>query len=201
MSEPILVLASQSRARQEMLNAAGISFVAAIPKVDEDALKENLINDGATPRDLARGLAEAKAMGVSGYGDNQMILGGDQVLALENGELLNKPLGKDAAKVQLLKMSDKTHKLYSAAVMTCGGSLVWSHVEVATMSVRRLSEAFVDQYVDAQWDHIRHCVGCYEIEGQGVQLFNKINGNQFTIMGLPLLPLLEFLRMQRVIPS
>lgn len=201
MSDPILVLASQSKTRQQMLSAAGISYVTAVPKVDEADLKERFKSKNLTPIELANELAAAKALGTSDNGNDLMILGGDQVLAFENGEFLNKPTNKNIAKAQLLKMSNRDHKLYSAAALAHGGSVIWSDVDIATMSVRKLSERLIDDYVEEQWENIRHCVGCYEIEGLGVQLFSRIEGSQFTIMGLPLLPLLAFLRKQRMMPS
>lgn len=201
MSEPTLLLASKSKARQAMLNSAGITFETAAPNVDEEAWKIGLKADGASASDLAGALAEAKAVGLSKCVGSQMVLGGDQVLALENGDMLDKPADKNDAKSHLLRMSGSKHKLYSAAVMAEQGSVIWRHIDIATMSMRRLSEDFIDRYVEEEWDHIRHCVGCYEIEGKGVQLFLNIGGSQFTIMGLPLLALLEFLRMRGTMPS
>ncbi len=193
----MLVLASKSRARQAMLKAAGITFEAIAPDVDENTLKD----DGMAAENLAGALAEAKAIRLADRGDSRMILGGDQVLALENGEMLDKPADKNEAKSQLFRMSGGKHRLFSAAAMAEHGSLVWRHIDIATMSMRSLSEEFIDRYVNEEWNHIRHCVGCYEIEGRGVQLFSNINGSQFTIMGLPLLPLLEYLRTRGVMPS
>ncbi|MEP2987949.1 MAG: nucleoside triphosphate pyrophosphatase [Parasphingorhabdus sp.] len=197
MSEPVLVLASKSKARQAMLKAAGISFEVIAPDVDEDALKA----DGMTAENLASALADAKAVCLSDREDGRMILGGDQVLALEKGEMLDKPANKNEAKCQLLRMSGGEHRLCSAAAIAEHGSVIWRHVDIATMSMRSLSEEFVDRYVDDEWNLIRHCVGCYEIEGRGVQLFSNIKGSQFTIMGLPLLPLLDYLRLRGVTSS
>ena len=197
----MLVLASKSNARQEMLNSAGITFETAASNVDEDALKIDLKAKGVSAGDLAGALAEAKALDVSKSSDGQMILGGDQVLELENGDLLDKPADKDDAKAHLLRMSGGKHKLYSAAAMAQRNSVIWRHIDIATMGMRELSEDFIDQYVEDEWDNIQHCVGCYEIEGKGMQLFSNINGSHFTIMGLPLLPLLEFLRTRGVMSS
>lgn len=197
----MLVLASKSSARQAMLKAAGIPFEAASPNVDEDALKEELKADGVTARALANALAEAKAAQLSKQIGSKIVLGGDQVLALENGTTLNKPADKEEAKKHLLQMSGNEHKLYSAAVIVEQGSAVWRHTDVATLSMRNLNEEFIDDYVESEWEKIRHCVGCYEIEGKGVQLFSNVSGSQFTIMGLPLLNLLEYLRVRGVMPS
>ncbi len=201
MSDSVLVLASRSRARQAMLAAAGIPFEAMAPNVDEEALREGLQADGVTARNLADALAEAKAVRLSGRIGSGMVLGADQILALDDGTMLNKPADKAEAKAHLMRMSGSKHKLFSAAAIAEQGSIVWRHVDIATMTVRKLGEEFVDRYVDSEWDQIRHCVGCYEIEGRGAQLFADIKGSQFTIMGLPLLHLLDYLRIRGVMPS
>ncbi|WP_417620792.1 Maf family protein [Parasphingorhabdus sp.] len=201
MSEPPLVLASKSQARRAMLQAAGVVVEAVSPNVDEQALKEGLKDEGITARNLADILAEAKAVRLSRRIGNAIILGADQVLALEDGMMLDKPGDPAEAIAHLKLLSGRKHKLFSAAVIAEQGTPVWRHVDVATLSVRPLSDFFIEQYVEREWDNIRHCVGCYEIEGRGVQLFSAITGSQFTIMGLPLLHLLDYLRIRGILPS
>lgn len=201
MTEPHLLLASNSKARRAMLTAAGVRIEAAAPNVDEEALKEGLKAEGATARNLADALAEAKAVRLSRRTGQGLVLGGDQVLALADGTMLDKPTDKADAKAHLRQLSGKAHKLFSAAVIADQGLPVWRHVDVATLTMRPLSDAYINDYVTAEWENIRHCVGCYEIEGRGAQLFAAITGSQFTIMGLPLLHLLDFLRLRGVLPS
>ncbi len=201
LPEPMLILASKSKARRAMLEAAGVTMESLAPNVDEDALKQGLRAAGVTARNLADALAEAKAVRVSRRIGVALVLGGDQILALEDGSMLDKPVDRDDAKAHLRLLSGKKHKLFSAAVIADQGSPVWRHVDIATLTMRRLSDAFIDNYVDAEWDNIRHCVGCYEIEGRGAQLFSDVKGSQFTIMGLPLLHLLDYLRVRGVMPS
>tara|TARA_R100001244_G_scaffold6593_8_gene7931 strand:- start:9804 stop:10409 length:606 start_codon:yes stop_codon:yes gene_type:complete len=201
MPETRLILASKSKARRAMLTAAGISVEAIAPNVDEEALKEGLKSEGVTARNLADALAEAKAVRLSRRIGEALVLGADQVLALEDGTMLDKPSGPADAIAQLKLLSGRKHKLFSAAVIAEQGLPVWRHVDSATLSVRPLGDSFIEQYVESEWDNIRHCVGCYEIEGRGIQLFSAIAGSQFTIMGLPLLHLLDYLRIRSNLPA
>tara|TARA_R110001606_G_scaffold8700_1_gene38242 strand:+ start:485 stop:1090 length:606 start_codon:yes stop_codon:yes gene_type:complete len=201
MRDAQLILASKSKARLAMLTAAGVAVEAIAPNVDEDALKDGLKSEGVTARNLADALAEAKAVRLSGRIGAGMVLGADQVLALEDGTMLDKPADPADAVAQLKLLSGKKHKLFSAAVIAEQGVPAWRHIDIATLSVRVLGDQFIEQYVEAEWDNIRYCVGCYEIEGRGVQLFSAINGSQFTIMGLPLLHLLDYLRIRGILPS
>jgi len=201
MSETRLILASKSAARLAMLAAAGVAVEAMAPNVDEDALKEGLKSGGVTARNLADALAEAKAVRLSQRIGAALVLGADQVLALDDGSMLDKPSDPAEAIAQLKLLSGRKHKLYSAAVIAEQAVPVWRHVDIATLSVRSLSDSFIEQYVESEWDNIRHCVGCYEIEGRGVQLFSAIAGSQFTIMGLPLLHLLDYLRIRSILSS
>ena len=169
--------------------------------VDEETLKEGLKSEGVTARNLADALAEAKALRLSRRIGAGMVLGADQVLALEDGRMLDKPADPADAIAQLKLLSGTRHKLFSAAVIAEQGIAVWRHVDIATLSVRPLGDSFIEQYVASEWDNIRHCVGCYEIEGRGAQLFSAITGSQFTIMGLPLLHLLDYLRIRSILPS
>lgn len=201
MTEARLILASKSKARHAMLTAAGVAVEAIAPNVDEEALKDGLKSEGVTARNLADALAEAKAVRLSRRIGPGLILGADQVLALEDGTMLDKPADPADAIAQLKLLSGKKHKLFSAAVIAEQGTPVWRHIDIATLSVRVLSDNFIEQYVEAEWDNIRYCVGCYEIEGRGAQLFSAINGSQFTIMGLPLLHLLDYLRIRGILSS
>lgn len=196
-----LILASQSAARQAMLRAANVDFMAVPASIDEDALTEGLQAEGAKPRDIADALAEAKARKVALRYVDAMVLGSDQILALDNGELLTKAQNPQEAKYILQRLSGQRHHLISAAVIYEKGEPVWREIEQVKMFMRPLSDDFVDEYVARYWDDIRHCAGCYRIEGEGVQLFNRIEGSHFAIMGMPLLPLLGYLRIRGVIAS
>jgi len=201
MTNRMLVLASQSRARRAMLEAAGVTVDTRPADIDESSLREGWKAKGLLANDLAAALAEAKAISLSPENGTALVLGGDQILALQDGMMLDKPLDKAEAKGDLRLLSGKKHQLFSAAVITDQGVRIWRHVAVATLTMRHVSYDFINDYVDAEWDDIRHCVGCYEIEGRGAQLFDDIDGCQFTIMGLPLLELLDFLRTREIMAS
>jgi septum formation protein len=201
MSNSMLVLASQSKARRAMLEAAGVTVDTRPADIDESTLREGWKAKGLLANDLAAALAEAKAISLSPEIGTALVLGGDQILALQDGVMLDKPLDKAEAKAHLRLLSGKKHQLFSAAVITEQGVRIWRHVAIATLTMRHLSDDFINDYVDAEWDNIRHCVGCYEIEGRGAQLFDDIDGCQFTIMGLPLLELLDFLRTREIMAS
>jgi len=189
-----LLLASQSASRRAMLTAAGVRFDATAAGVDEDAAKASLA--GTKPRDLADALAELKAVKVSLRHPDRLVLGSDSVVALADGRLLDKPETRDQAAEHLAAMSGTRHELWSAAVIAEAGRPVWRHVEAARMHVRPLSPAFIQAYLDQEWPAISGCVGCYRIEGPGAQLFSRIEGSQFTVLGLPLLNVLDYLRVR-----
>lgn len=196
-----LILASQSAARRAMLDAAGVPHEAVAAGVDEDAAKAAFASEGLSARDTADALAELKALKLSRQSPTAMVLGCDSVVALADGTLLDKPASRDEAAAHLRRMSGGHHDLWSAAVIAEGGSASWRHVERARMHVRALSDDLIAAYLDAEWPAISGCVGCYRIEGRGVQLFDRIDGSHFTILGLPLLPLLAHLRIRGVIAS
>lgn len=198
MSAP-LILASQSASRRAMLTAAGVPFEAVAANVDEDAAKASL--GVLSPRDLADALAELKAVKVSSQRPKALVLGSDSLVALADGTRLDKPESRDQAAEHLHRMSGGTHDLWSAAVVAETGRPVWRHVERARLYVRPLSYSFVKAYLDAEWPAIAGCVGCFRIEGPGVQLFTGIEGSQFTVLGLPLLPVLGYLRDRGVVAS
>lgn len=196
-----LILASTSSARRMMLAQAGVVVEAVAPMVDEDSIKQSLLNHNVSARDIADALAEAKAVKLSSKFPPALVIGGDQTLECADGSVLDKPQSPADAIAQLTQMAGATHKLYSAVVVAERGEPVWRFVAASRMTVRPLSDDFIADYVRANWDAIRHCVGCYQIEGAGAQLFSQIQGGHFDIMGLPLLPLLSFLRERGILST
>jgi len=188
----MIVLASTSASRRAMLTAAGVAHEALPALVDEDAVKAAM--GEVAPRDLADALAEMKALKVSQRVPGTLVLGGDSVVAIEDGTLLDKPVDRADAERHLRLLSGKRHDLYSAAVIAENGRAVWRHVDRARLWVRPLSDAFIAEYLDAEWPAISGCVGCYRVEGPGVQLFSRIEGSHYTILGMPLLNILDYLR-------
>lgn len=194
-----LILASQSASRRAMLEAAGVPFEAQPAHVDEDAARAAL--GKVAPRDLADALAELKALKVSQRAPAALVLGSDSLAVLGDGTILAKPVSREQAAEHLSRLSGQRHDLVSAAVIAEGGRAVWRHVDSARMFVRPLSYTFINAYVAAEWPAIAGCVGCYRIEGPGVQLFSRIEGSQFTVLGMPLLPLLGYLRERQVLAA
>ncbi|RFC68484.1 MULTISPECIES: Maf-like protein [Mesorhizobium] len=188
-----LILASGSQYRKALLENAGIDMEAVPAHVDERAVEATLEGSGLTPDDVAVVLAEAKADEVSGRKRGALVLGCDQTLSLGE-DVLHKPADMEAARRQLLRMSGKTHSLNSALVLMRDGEALWRHVSVANLTMRDLSPTFIGRYLAAVGDKALTSVGAYQIEGRGIQLFEKIDGDYFTIVGLPLLPLLAELR-------
>jgi septum formation protein len=197
----MIVLASQSESRRAMLSAAGVPFEALSPGVDEEAAKEALRADGLDARALADALAELKALRVSRRVPGGLVLGCDQTLSLDEGMMIDKAVDRADAERILKLLSGRVHHLHSAAVIALNGEPIWRHVERVRMTVRPLSDAFIADYLDKEWEQCRWCVGNYRIEGPGVQLFAKVEGSQFAVQGLPLLPLLDFLRIRGVLPA
>ena len=196
-----LILASQSTARRAMLEAAGVPFTAVAAGVDEEAVKASFTADGLDGRGLADALAELKAVKISRRYPQALVLGCDSTVQAADGTLLDKAETREEARAQLASLAGTTHKLTSAAVVALGGQPIWRHVDVAKLTMRSFSEAFLDSYLEAEWPAIGGCVGGYRIEGLGAQLFARIEGSQFTIMGLPLLPLLDWLRHRGLIAT
>lgn len=184
-----------------MLRAAGVPLETVPALVDEASIKDSLAANAAKPRDIADALAEAKARKISRRFPAALVLGCDQIAVTAEGQILDKPESPADARAQLANLSNKSHRLISAAVICEAGEPVWRIVDSAQLAMRPLSPAFIDQYVISYWEQIRHCVGCYRIEAEGAQLFKSISGSQFTIIGLPLLPVLDYLRIRGFLPS
>lgn len=195
-----LVLASGSSIRAELLKNAGLSFEIDPSDVDERTVEEPLLKADFSPEDLATILAEAKANDVSMRRPGDFVIGADQILAFE-GERFTKPESQAAARRQLLAFSGQTHELLSAVVISSKGEAIWRHVSIAQLTMRDLTPAFVGQYMAEVGDTVLSSVGAYQLEGPGVQLFEKIDGDYFTVLGLPLLPLLDQLRQLKVIET
>src|SRR5262245_25537678 len=188
-----LVLASTSRIRAELLTGAGLIFEVLRPDVDENALKASA--KGLAPGDLARSLAASKAVSVANRLPGAIVIGADQVLNLE-GRAFDKPASRDEAREQLLQLRGRSHVLETAICCARAGTSTWQHLGHATLTMRSFSEAFLDDYLDHMGPEVLTSVGAYKLEGLGAQLFEAVQGDYFTILGLPLLPLLDFLRRQ-----
>ncbi|QYF86718.1 nucleoside triphosphate pyrophosphatase [Brevundimonas sp. PAMC22021] len=198
MSAPELILASGSAARREMLQGAGVLFRVEVAPVDEAALKAELgVIDAAA---LAVELAKAKAVAVSRLQPDAWVLGGDQTLAFDGG-LVSKARSLEEAKARLSAMRGRSHALHSGAALARGGEVVWSGVETATMQVRPFSDAFLGAYLQAEGKALLSCVGAYRLEGLGAQLFERIDGDYFTVLGLPLWAVLKQLRHVGALPA
>ncbi|ESY62956.1 Maf-like protein [Mesorhizobium sp. M0051] len=192
MTEKI-ILASGSPFRKAMLVNAGVDVEAVPAEVDERALEAPMQDSGVSPEDVALVLAEAKATEVSERRPGALVLGCDQTLSLGD-EVFHKPADREGARRHLLALSGKTHQLNSAAVLVRDGAVLWRHVGIASMTMRKLDPAFIGRHLARVGAKALGSVGAYQIEGEGIQLFDKIEGDHFTIVGLPLLPLLAELR-------
>lgn len=195
-----LLLASGSVTRQEMLRAAGVPFEVTIPTFDEDEAKAGLAIAGFEPRDMAEMLAELKATATAVPID-AIVLGADQVLEDAGGAMFDKPATRAEARAQLLALSGAQHQLHSAAVLVRDGARIWGMVETVTLWVRPLSETFIDAYLDREGEAVLGCAGGYRIEALGAQLFDRVEGSHFAVLGLPLLPLLGELRQRAILPT
>lgn len=197
MSPLRVVLASRSAARRALLQGAGVAFEAVSAALDEEAAKAGLAEQGLGPRAMAEALAAAKAVETSRTVDG-LVIGADQTLELD-GELVSKAASIAEARTRLMQMRGRRHHLHSAVAAAEGGALVWAEVETATLTVRAFSQAFLDRYLARNADAALASVGGYQLEGEGVQLFERIDGDYFTILGLPLPPLLKVLRERGVL--
>lgn len=187
---PTLILASRSGVRAMLLENAGVHFRVEVSPVDEEAAKEGFGGDGDA---LAAHLAELKAESVSEQAGQQIVIGADQVLSC-NGRLYDKPRHLKEARANLCEFRGNTHTLHSAVCVARGGKTEWSYVAQAHLTMRDFSDDFVDHYLRRCGEKVMKSVGCYQLEGPGIQLFERIDGDYFTILGLPLLPLFSHLR-------
>ena len=196
----MILLASASEIRLQLLLAAGLAANALPARIDEQSVRIALQTEEASARDLADTLAEMKARKIAEKYPDAMVLGCDQVLEL-NGRLFSKPASPEEAATQLAALRGQTHRLLSAAVLYENAQPVWRHVGTARLTMRPFSDVYMNDYINRNWDSIRHAVGCYKLEEEGVRLFSAIEGDHFTILGLPLLPLLSYLSTRGIIPA
>lgn len=196
-----IILASQSASRRQMLDAAGVQYEALPAFVDEAGVKAAMLQANAAPRDIADSLAELKALKISQQHLDALVIGSDSIVVRADGIIMDKPDDRDTARAHLTSLSGSTHQLISAAVIAEHGRPVWRHVDQAKLIVRPLSASFIDAYLDIEWPAIAQCVGCFRIEGLGVTLFDRIDGDHFTILGMPLLPVLGYLRLRGAIAA
>lgn len=199
MSVPI-ILASGSSIRASLLAKVGLQFDVVVPRIDESAIKASLLAEQASPRDLADALAEMKARRISEKKPGAMVIGCDQVLELD-GRLLSKPETPDQALEQLREMQGNRHRLLSAAVIVENGQPIWRHVGHVDLRMRMLSDRFLNGYVARNFDGIRDAVGGYKLEQEGAMLFSEIKGDYFTVLGMPLIEVLNFLVTKGVIET
>ncbi|WP_375260284.1 Maf family protein [Palleronia sp.] len=195
-----LVLASRSQTRRALFAAARVPVEIEDAKVDEASIRDALMAEGVSPRDIADALAEAKARKVAGKRPGDLVLGCDQVLDLD-GEILSKPTDPDDAITQIAALSGRRHMLHSAVVAYEDGAPVWRHVGTVRLVMRQLTPNYIEDYVGRNWDDIRHAVGGYQVEAEGMRLFAAIEGDFFTVQGLPMLPLLSWLTLRGIVPA
>ena len=195
-----IILASNSTIRQTLLRNAGVGFTAIAARVDEQTVRDALLAESAPPRDIADALAELKALKLSNTHPEALVIGCDQVLAHE-GRLLSKPTSPQEALQQLTQMRGSAHHLISAVVVCEAGKPLWRHIGVVKMQMRDVSDTYLDGYIARNWDSIRHSVGAYKLEEEGVRLFTHITGDYFHVLGLPLLELLGFLTLKGELDS
>lgn len=199
MIKPPLILASGSAIRRKMMHDAGIEFEVVTRPVDEGAIKMSMLAENAKPKDIADALAEAKSLRVSRQ-ISGLVIGADQIMVMDN-VLFDKPKSMKDARERLLNMRGKTHYLIGAVVVSENGTPVWRHMSKTKLSMRDFSQEFLDEYLEAEGDQILQSVGAYRFEGRGAQLFSHVDGDFFSILGLSLLPLMDYLRVRGIIST
>jgi septum formation protein len=199
MSEP-LILASGSPIRATLLRNAGLTFAVEVARVDEDSVKQALLAEAASPRDIADALAEMKAFKVAARHPEAIVIGCDQVLEFGR-EVLSKPATPTQAIAQIRALRGQTHRLLSAVVLYHRGEPVWRHVGTARLTMHTMSDQWIAAYVTRNWDSVRDAVGAYKLEEEGVRLFSRVEGDYFTVLGLPLLDLLSYLQLRGTLAS
>lgn len=187
-----LILASTSETRSRLLDNAGVAHETVPPRVDEAVIKSAMLEEGASHRDIADALAEAKARKVSGKAPGRVVIGCDQVLSHE-GRLVSKPADRCGAATELRRLRRTRHELLTAAVAFRDGEPLWRHVSVVRLTMREFSDAYLEEYLDRNWGSLRHSVGGYRLEEEGLRLFRAVEGDYFATLGLPMIPLLSWL--------
>ncbi|SLN11744.1 Maf-like protein YceF [Aquimixticola soesokkakensis] len=195
-----IVLASGSAIRATLLGNAGVDFDVTIARIDEQAVKDSLVGEGASPREVADALAEGKARKIGLKEPEALVIGCDQVLGFR-GQLFSKPRSPEEARAQLGQLNGERHMLLSAAVIYHEGKPVWRHVGEVRLTMKTNSDAYLDAYVSRNWHSIRDAVGAYKLEEEGVRLFSRIDGEYFNVLGLPLLELLAYLAQRGAIAA
>lgn len=190
-----LILASGSEIREELLRQAAVDFTVETPRIDEEMVIASLQHEAASPRDIADTLAEMKARKISDKNPGSLVLGCDQVLD-HGGKLLSKPQNQDEALAQLTALQGDRHTLLSAVVICEDGNPIWRHVGVVRLRMHEVSQKYLSDYVSRNWHSISHSIGAYKLEEEGVRLFSRIDGDYFTVLGLPLLEVLSYLTLR-----
>lgn len=192
-----LILASQSKARQEILQNAGYYFEVKPALIDERSIEKNMTEEGAEPKEIVKSLAMSKAMAISGRPDENLVIGSDQILVF-NDRIISKAMTKDIAIERLKEFGGQTHSLISGVCVVQHGEPIFEDVQIATLKMRDFDDDFIHRYADKAGDILTSCVGCYALEKEGVQLFEKIEGDYFTILGMPMIALIGFLKEQGI---